>query len=96
MAQVLLLGTWLAKPEPSQDEVKAAGKNVQIGGLSGQMLLTGSRIVVKRPWIADERTWKHGMARAVQEGEIKELTDEQMVVIDAEQAWGPGGRRGRR
>ena len=96
MAQVLLLGTWLAKPEPSQDEVKAAGKNVQIGGLSGQMLLTGSRIVVKRPWIEDERTWKHGMARAVQEGEIKELTDEQMVVIDAEPDWGPGGRRGRR
>ena len=96
MAQVLLLGTWLAKPEPSQDEVKAAGENVQIGGLSGQMLLTGSRIVVKRPWIADERTWKHGMARAVQEGEIKELTDEQMVVIDAEPDWGPGGRRGRR
>ena len=96
MAQVLLLGTWLAKPEPSQDEVKAAGENVQIGGLSGQMLLTGRRIVVKRPWIADERTWKHGMARAVQEGEIKELNDEQMVVVDAEPDWGPGGRRGRR
>ena len=96
MAQVLLLGTWLAKPEPSQDEVKAAGENVQIGGLSGQMLLTRRRIVVKRPWIADGRTWKHGMARAVREGEIKELNDEQMVVVDAEPDWGPGGRRGRR
>ncbi len=84
MAQVLLLGTWLVRPGPSPDEVRAAGENVQIGGMSGQMLLTGSRIVIKRPWIVDERTWTHGMARAVQEGEIKELTDEQMVVTDAE------------
>jgi hypothetical protein len=67
---------------------------VQIGGLSGQMLLTGKRIVVKRPWIADERTWKHGMARAVQEGEIKELTDEVMVVEDATPEWDER-RRGR-
>jgi hypothetical protein len=95
MAQVLLLGTWLTKPGPTQDEVKAAGEGVQIGGMSGQMLLTGSRIVVKRPWIVDERTWKHGMARAVQEGEIKELTDEQMVVQDAEPEWDER-RRGRR
>jgi hypothetical protein len=95
MAQVLLLGTWLVKPGPTQDEVKAAGEDVQIGGMSGQMLLTGSRIVVRRPWIVDERTWKHGMARAVQEGEIKELTDEQMVVVDAEPEWDER-RRGRR
>lgn len=82
MAKVLLLGTWLKRPEPSHDEVQAAGEGVQIGGMSGQMLLTGQRIVIKRPWIVDERTWKHGMARAVQEGEIAELTDEQMVVVD--------------
>ena len=50
--------------------------------MSGQMLLTGRRIVVRRPWIVDERTWKHGMVRAVQDGEIAELTDEQMVVVD--------------
>jgi hypothetical protein len=92
MAQVLLLGTWVVKPQPSAEEVKAAGENVQIGGMSGQMLLTGSRIVVKRPWIVDERTWKHGMARAVQEGEIEELTDEQLVVVDAQPEW-EGGRR---
>ena len=94
MAQVLLLGTWLKRPEPSHDEVKAAGEGIQIGGLSGQMLITGTKIVVKRPWIADDRTWKHGMARAVQEGEIKELTDEVMVVEDAEPEWNE--RRGRR
>ncbi len=82
MAKVLLLGTWLKRPEPTADEVQAAGEGVQVGGMSGQMLLTGSRIVVKRPWIVDERTWKHGMARAVQEGEIAELTDEQLVVVD--------------
>jgi hypothetical protein len=95
MAQVLLLGTWLRRPEPSPEEVQAAGDNVQIGGLSGQMLITGTKIVVKRPWIADERTWKHGMARAVQEGEIQELTDEQMVVVDPKPEW-ENGRRGRR
>jgi hypothetical protein len=93
MAQVLLLGTWLKRPEPPREEVQAAGENVQIGGMSGQMLLTGTRIVVKRPWIVDERTWKHGMARSVQDGEIAELTDEQMVVVDAKQ---PDQRRGRR
>jgi hypothetical protein len=95
MAQVLLLGTWLTRPGPEPDEVKAAGENVQIGGMSGQMLITGSRIVVKRPWIVDERTWKHGMARSVQDGEIEELTDEQMVVVDAKPEWerGSGGRR---
>jgi hypothetical protein len=95
MAQVLLLGTWLKKPEPSHEEVKSAGEGVQIGGMSGQMLLTGKKIVVKRPWIADDRTWKHGMARAVQEGEIKELTDEVMVVEDAASEWEErrGGRR---
>ena len=96
MAQVLLLGTWLVRPGPSPDEVRAAGENVQIGGMSGQMLLTGSRIVIKRPWIVDERTWKHGMARAVQEGEIKELTEEQMVVTDAEPEEWRRERRGRR
>lgn len=95
MAQVLLLGTWLVRPAPAHEEVQAAGENVQIGGMSGQMLLTGPRIVVKRPWIVDERTWKHGMARAVQEGEIKELTDEQLVVVDAEPEW-QRERRGRR
>jgi hypothetical protein len=82
MAKVLLLGTWLKRPEPSPEEVMAAGEGVQVGGMSGQMLLTGRRIVIKRPWIADERTWKHGMTRAVQEGEIAELTDDQMVVVD--------------
>ena len=82
MARVLLLGTWLKQPAPSEDEVRAAGEDVQIGGMSGQMLLTGRRIVVKRPWIVDERTWTHGMPRAVQEGEIAELTDAQMVVVD--------------
>ena len=92
MAQVLLLGTWLKRPPPSEDEVHAAGADVRIGGLTGQMLLTGSRIVIKRPWIVDERTWKHGMARAVQEGEIAELTDEQMVVVDSP----PETRRGSR
>ena len=93
MAQVLLLGTWLKRPEPSHEEVRAAGENVQIGGMSGQMLLTGSRIVVKRPWIVDDRTWKHGIARAVQEGEIAELTDDQMVVVDAQPEQGARGRR---
>ncbi len=96
MAQVLLLGTWLVRPGPSPDDVRAAGENVQIGGMSGQMLLTGSRIVIKRPWIVDERTWKHGMTRAVQEGEIRELTDEQMVVADPEPEDGRRERRGRR
>lgn len=91
MARVLLLGTWLVRPNPSQDEVAAAGENVAFGGMSGQMLLTGNRIVVKRPWIVDDRTWKHGMARAVQEGQIEELTDEQLVVIDS-----PPERRGGR
>jgi hypothetical protein len=95
VAQVLLLGTWLTRPEPTPDEVRAAGENVQIGGLSGQMLLTGTKIVVKRPWIVDERTWKHGMTRAVQDGEIAELTDHQLVVVDAKPEWG-NGRRGRR
>ena len=95
MAQVLLLGTWLKRPEPSHEEVKAAGEGVQIGGLSGQMLITGKRIVVRRPWIADDRTWKHGMTRAVQEGEIKELTDEMLIVEDAEPEWDER-RRGRR
>ncbi|MGD9890517.1 MAG: hypothetical protein AB7R89_14605 [Dehalococcoidia bacterium] len=95
MAQVLLLGTWLVRPEPAADDVIAAGKDIRIGGMSGQMLLTGSKIVVKRPWIVDERTWKHGMARAVQDGEIQELTDEQMVVVDAkpEAERGQGRRR---
>jgi hypothetical protein len=95
MAQVLLLGTWLTRPGPTPEEVKEAGEGVQIGGMSGQMLITGARIVVKRPWIVDERTWKHGMARAVQDGEIQELTEDQMVVIDAKPEWerGPGGRR---
>ena len=92
MAQVLLLGTWLKRPEPSAEEVRSAGENIQLGGMSGQMLLTGSRIVVKRPWIVDVRTWKHGMARAVQDGEIAELSDEQMVVVDSP----PEGRRGSR
>ena len=95
MAQVLLLGTWLTRPGPKADEVKAAGEGVEIGGMSGQMLITGRTIVVKRPWIVDERTWKHGMARAVQEGEIRELTDEQMVVVDAKPEW-ERGSRGRR
>lgn len=95
MAQVLLLGTWLKKPEPSHEDVKAAGEDVQIGGLSGQMLITGKKIVIKRPWIADDRTWKHGMVRAVQEGEIKELTDDEVVVVDAEPEWDER-RRGRR
>jgi len=94
MAQVLLLGTWLAKPEPSKDEVRAAGENVQIGGMSGQMLLTGNRIVIKRPWIVDQRTWSHGMARAVQDGDIEELTDEQFVVVDSKPEHDP--RRGPR
>lgn len=85
MAKVLLLGTWLKRPAVSADEVRAAGEDVQVGGLSGQMLLTGRRIVIKRPWIVDERTWKHGMPRAVQEGAIAELTDERMVVVDEEQ-----------
>jgi hypothetical protein len=91
MAQVLLLGTWLVRPGPEPDDVIAAGDDVKIGGMSGQMLLTGSKIVVKRPWIVDDRTWKHGMARSVQDGEIQELTDEQMVVVDAE----PNSERGR-
>lgn len=82
MAKVLLLGTWLTRPWPSHEEVRDAGENISIGGMSSQMLLTGSRIVVKRPWIVDQRTWTNGMARAVQEGEIKELTDDQMVVVD--------------
>lgn len=94
MAQVLLLGTWVVKPHPPAEEVKAAGENVQIGGMGDQMLLTGSRIVVRRPWIVDERTWKHGMTRAVQDGEIEELTDEQLVVVDARPEW-EGSRRGR-
>ncbi len=95
MAQVLLLGTWLKRPGPSTEEVVAAGEGVQIGGLSGQMLITGTRIVVKRPWISDQRTWTHGIARAVQEGEIKELTDDVLIVEDAKPEWGEG-RRGRR
>jgi hypothetical protein len=94
MAQVLLLGTWLTRPGPAADDIIAAGDDVKIGGMSGQMLLTGSRIVVKRPWIVDDRTWKHGMARAVQDGEIQELTDEQLVVVDARPE--PNGGRGRR
>ena len=82
MAKVLLLGTWLKRPNPSNEEVAALGENVQVGGMTSQMLLTGSRIVVKRDWIVDQRTWTHGMARSVQEGEIQELTDEQLVVVD--------------
>lgn len=82
MARVLLLGTWLSQPPPSHDEVAAAGEEIHFGGMSGQLLLTGSRIVVKRPWIVDARTWEHGMRRAVQEGEIVELNGEQMVVVD--------------
>jgi hypothetical protein len=91
MARVLLLGTWLKRPWPEEAEVKAAGEGVQIGGMSSQMLLTGRRIVVRRPWIVDERTWKHGMARSVQEGRIEELSDEQLVVVDAPEG---SGRRG--
>jgi hypothetical protein len=94
VAQVLLLGTWLTRPGPEPDEVIAAGDDVRIGGMTGQMLITGSKIVVKRPWIVDDRTWTHGMARSVQAGEIQELTDEQMVVVDAkpEPERGRGGR----
>ena len=95
MAQVLLLGTWLVRPSPTADDVIAAGDDVKVGGMSGQMLLTGSKIVVKRSWIVDDRTWQHGMARAVQEGEIQELTGDQMVVVDAKPE-PEGGRRGRR
>jgi hypothetical protein len=95
MAQVLLLGTWLIRPGPAAEEVIGAGDDVKVGGMSGQMLLTGSKIVVKRSWIVDDRTWQHGMARSVQEGEIKELTGEQMVVVDPAPE-SEGGRRGRR
>lgn len=95
MAQVLLLGTWLVRPGPQPEDVMAAGDDVRIGGMSGQMLITGKKIVVKRPWIVDDRTWKHGMARAVQDGEIEELTDDQLVVVDAkpDSERGRGGRR---
>jgi hypothetical protein len=95
MAQVLLLGTWLVRPGPSNDDVIAAGDDVKLGGMSGQMLLTGSKIVIKRSWIVDDRTWRHGMARAVQDGEIQELTGEQMIVVDAKPE-PENGRRGRR
>lgn len=95
MAQVLLLGTWLVRPGPQPEDVMAAGDDVRIGGMSGQMLITGKKIVVKRPWIVDDRTWKHGMARSVQDGEIEELTDDQLVVVDAkpDSERGRGGRR---
>lgn len=96
MARVLLLGTWLVRPHPSQDEVRALGEGIQFGGMSGQMLITGSRIVIKRPWITDARTWEHGMRRAVQEGDVAELTDEQMVVVDSPpEPWARGGPPGR-
>lgn len=96
MARVLLLGTWLKRPGPSQDEVRELGENVTFGGLAGQMLIQGSKIVVKRDWICDDRTWTHGMRRAVQEGEIQELTDDQMVVVEEPPEQGRGGRgRGR-
>lgn len=95
MAQVLLLGTWLVRPGPSAEDVIAAGDDVKVGGMSGQMLLTGRKIVIKRPWIVDDRTWQHGMARAVQDGEIAELTGDQMIVVDAKPE-PEGGRRRRR
>jgi hypothetical protein len=86
MPKVLLLGTWLKKPWPTSEEVSSLGENVSVGGMTSQMLLTGTRIVVKRDWIVDERTWKNGMTRSVQEGDIAELTDDQLVVVEEKPA----------
>lgn len=83
MAKILLLGTWLAQPAPTKDEINRRNEGrLQFGGMSGQMEITGPRIEIERDWIVNDRTWKNGMPRSVVEGQVEELTDDRFVVVD--------------
>jgi hypothetical protein len=95
MARILLLGTWLAQPEPTREEInRRNGGALTFGGLAGQLEISGPRIEVDRRWIVNDRTWKHGMPRSVVDGVVERLDDEVFVVVDeprgSEHGHGPG------
>ena len=83
MAKILILGTWLAEPAQAREAIsRANGDDLSFGGLSGQLEITGSRIAIERHWIANDRTWRHGMPRSVVDGRIAEHSDSLFVVTD--------------
>ena len=90
MARILLLGTWLGDLRGARDAIERrnAGR-VQLGGLAGQLDVSGPRIEIDRTLIANDRTWQHGMPRAVIEGRVERQTDDLFVVVDES----PGGRQ---
>ena len=100
MAKILLLGTWLAQPAPEKDDINRRNEGrLSFGGMSGQLEITGPRIQIERRWIANDRTWKHGMPRSVVEGQVDQLTDDLFVVVDEPQRrehWMEGGAARRR
>ncbi len=83
MAKILLLGTWMAQPEPTREEINRRNADrLSFGGLSGQLEITGPRIEIDRRWIVNDRTWRHGMPRSVVECQIERQTDDVFVVVD--------------
>ena len=83
MARVLLLGTWLATPWPTRDEINERnGGALSFGGMASQLEISGPRIVIERRWITDERTWQHGLPRSVVEGEVERQDADRFVVVD--------------
>lgn len=92
MARILLLGTWLAQPEPAPEEInRRNGGRLSFGGLAGQMEISGPRIEIERRWIVNDRTWQHGMPRSVAEGQIEQLTNDLFVVVDEPPSRGSWG-----
>ncbi len=92
MAKILLLGTWLTGFDDARESIRRQSGDVAFGGMAGQIEVTGSRIVVERAIVVNDRTWQNGMPRSVQEGAIEEMTDSRFVVIDEPAE--PGPRRG--
>lgn len=93
MAKVLLLGTWLTGFDAARSSIERnSGEPVSFGGMAGQIEVSGTRIAIERDIIVNDRTWKHGIPRSVQEGRIEEQSDGLFVVVDEPAEQGP--RRG--
>ncbi len=84
MAKILLLGTWLTNTERARQSIAGRTKDVQFGGLAGQLEVRGPRIEIERALVVNDRTWQHGMPRSVVEGQVEQLSDALFVVVDEE------------
>jgi hypothetical protein len=82
VARILLLGTWLTDLDAAREGIRQRSGDVQFGGMSSQLEVTGPRIEIERRWIVNDRTWQHGMPRGVVDGRVEQQTDDVFVVGD--------------